>query len=99
MKALIHIADNEIVDVAVTEFEVHKSFKWIDCPDDCLPQNWVLVDGVPVVPAPITLTWLQARKIEYSKLNQFELISDDSINGTTTHKDAILAIKAAHPKP
>ena len=39
------------------------------------------------------------RKEEYNALNQFELISDDSINGTTTHKDAILAIKAAHPKP
>ena len=38
------------------------------------------------------------RKIEYDKLNQFELISDDSINGTTTHKDAILAIKAKYPK-
>jgi hypothetical protein len=35
----------------------------------------------------------------YNALNQFELISDDSINGTTTHKDAILAIKAKFPKP
>jgi len=35
----------------------------------------------------------------YNALNQFELISDDSINGTTTHKDAILAIKAEFPKP
>ena len=39
------------------------------------------------------------RKAKYNALNQFELISDDSINGTTTHKDAILAIKVAHPKP
>jgi hypothetical protein len=39
------------------------------------------------------------RKAKYDALNQFELISDDSINGTTTHKDAIVAIKAAHPKP
>lgn len=39
------------------------------------------------------------RKAEYDALNQFELISDDSINGTTTHKDAILAIKAKYPKP
>ena len=39
------------------------------------------------------------RKEEYDALNQFELISDDSINGTTTHKDAILAIKAEIPKP
>ena len=39
------------------------------------------------------------RKDKYDALNQFELISDDAINGTTTHKDAIVAIKAAHPKP
>jgi len=39
------------------------------------------------------------RKAKYDALNQFELISDDSINGTTTHKDAILAIKAKYPKP
>jgi len=38
------------------------------------------------------------RKGEYDQLNQFELISDDSINGTTTHKDAILAIKTKYPK-
>ena len=39
------------------------------------------------------------RKAEYNALNQFELIGEDSINGTTNHKDAILAIKAKHPKP
>ena len=44
------------------------------------------------------LAYARSRKEEYDKLNQFELISDDSINGTTTHKDAILAIKAKYPK-
>jgi len=39
------------------------------------------------------------RRTEYDALNQFELISDDTINGTTTHKDAIEAIKAKYPKP
>ncbi len=39
------------------------------------------------------------RRLKYDALNQFELISDDAINGTTTHKDAILAIKAEFPKP
>jgi len=39
------------------------------------------------------------RLVAYNALNQMELISDDSINGTTTHKDAILAIKAEFPKP
>ena len=44
------------------------------------------------------LAYARSRKEEYDKLNQFELISDDSINGTTTHKDAVLAIKAKFPK-
>ena len=38
------------------------------------------------------------RKIEYDALNQLELMSDDAINGTTTHKDAIVAIKTKYPK-
>ena len=38
------------------------------------------------------------RKEEYDALNQLELISDDDVNGTTTHKDAIAAIKAKWPK-
>jgi len=44
------------------------------------------------------LDYSRKRKVEYDQLNQFELISDDSINGTTTHKDAILAIKTKYPK-
>jgi len=38
------------------------------------------------------------RKAEYDKLNQFELIGEDSINGTTNHRDAIIAIKDKYPK-
>ena len=38
------------------------------------------------------------RKAEYDALNQLELMSDDDVNGTTTHKDAIAAIKAKWPK-
>ena len=45
------------------------------------------------------LAYSRSRKKEYDLLNQFELISDDSINGTTTQKDAILAIKAKYHKP
>ena len=44
------------------------------------------------------LAYARNRKTEYDKLNQFELISDDSINGTTTHKDAIIARKNKFPK-
>jgi hypothetical protein len=44
------------------------------------------------------LAYARARKAEYDVLNQFELISDDSANNTTTHVDAIAAIKLKHPK-
>ena len=40
-----------------------------------------------------------ARKIAYNQLNQFELMTDDAINGTTSHLDAIQAIKDKYPKP
>ena len=43
-------------------------------------------------------TYARNRKEEYNALNQLELISDDDVNGTTTHKDAIAAIKAKWPK-
>ena len=38
------------------------------------------------------------RRIEYNALNQFEMQFDDDANGTTTWKDAIVAIKAKWPK-
>jgi hypothetical protein len=38
------------------------------------------------------------RSDEYNMLNQFELISDDAINSTTTHADTISAIKTKWPK-
>ena len=38
------------------------------------------------------------RKAEYDALNQLELMTDDAANGTTTHADAINAIKAKYPK-
>jgi hypothetical protein len=39
------------------------------------------------------------RIAEYSKLNQFAMQFDDSVNGTTTWIDAINEIKAKYPKP
>lgn len=35
----------------------------------------------------------------YSKLNQFEMIYNDMINGTTTWLEAIKSIKEKFPKP
>ncbi len=38
------------------------------------------------------------RKEEYDALNQFEMQYDDEVNGTTTWKDAITAIRKKYPK-
>ena len=42
---------------------------------------------------------LNARKSEYSKLNQDELRYDDEVNGTTIWIDTIREIKERFPKP
>ena len=39
-----------------------------------------------------------AREKEYNALNQFEMMYNDTVNGTTTWVDAIADIKARHPK-
>jgi|TARA_B110000211_G_scaffold89736_1_gene104867 hypothetical protein len=97
MKALI--LDNKVVDVVVTEFEVHSSMTWMDCPDDCI-HGWTLIDGVLTAPAARpALTYSELRRNKYNLLNQDEMRFDDQVNGTTTWVDAINAIKAAHPKP
>jgi hypothetical protein len=44
-------------------------------------------------------SWSSLRATAYGQLNQFELITDDAINGTTAHLNAIKAIKAKYPKP
>ena len=98
MKALI--SGSKVIDVVETEFEVHSSLTWMDCPDNCLAQSWTLVDGVLTPPAAeAELTYDMARLSEYLQLNQDEMRFDDQANSTTTWVDAINAIKAAHPKP
>ena len=42
--------------------------------------------------------WNRNRKTDYVALNQLELMTDDAANSTTTHADAIAAIKTKWPK-
>jgi hypothetical protein len=44
-------------------------------------------------------SYKRARKAEYDKLNQFELMHNDLMNGTTTWPNAIYNIKRKFPKP
>ena len=47
----------------------------------------------------IATQYSRDRKEKYDQLNQDEMRYDDMINNTTTWRDSIAAIKAAHPKP
>jgi hypothetical protein len=98
---MIHLAVRNVYPEVTGVSVDNGSLKCFDIDDNKVIINQDLVDT--------EITRLQAeydsqeyahsRKKAYNALNQFELISDDSINGTTTHKDAILAIKAEFPKP
>jgi len=100
MKALIF--KNKIVDVAETEFEVHESMIWIDCPDDCKAGAWELVEGnFQVIPEPEdTRSYAELRAATYPTLqDQADMAYWDRKNGTRTLDDAIEAVKARYPKP
>ena len=90
------LAINPSASVRVEEEDLDK-ITWIgDTP--IIPRADIEAKMVELKAAYDALAYSRSRKKEYDLLNQFELISDDSINGTTTHKDAILAIKAKYPK-
>ena len=62
-------------------------------------QAWIDAGNTPTPYSAPVKTYAENREVAYNALNQFELISDDSIRGTTTHKDAIITIKVKYPKP
>ena len=99
MKALLF--NNVVTDVTEVAFEVHKSLVWMDCPIET-KVGFILVNGV-LVEAPSeerVLTWSDVRQQAYPSLNdQADMQYHDLVDGTTTWKDSIAAVKAAHPKP
>ena len=100
MRALIH--NTRIVQIVTEDFPVHKDLQFIDCPDDCTT-DWTLVDGVPTAPTPKVddgLGYARQRVGHYPKIeDQLDMIYHDQVDGTTTFKEAIQAVKDANPKP
>ena len=73
--------------------------EWLDLEQTKPTESEIDAEVIKLQAAYDAQEYARKRKAKYDALNQFELISDDSINGTTTHKDAILAIKSEYPKP
>lgn len=47
----------------------------------------------------LATAYQRKRKKEYNKLNQYDLMYQDKVNGTNKWGEAIEAIKAKYPKP
>ena len=72
-----------------------------DTNGDVVVLDMVLVDAevTRLQAAHDALEYSRLRKAKYDLLNQDEMRYDDLVNNTTTWRDGIAAIKAAHPKP
>ena len=67
MKALVF--EDIIVDMAETEFEVHESMTWMECPAGGT-YGWILKDGILVAPPEEVdpRTYAQLREAKYPKM-------------------------------
>ena len=79
------------------EGETYEGINWQDNRD--IPSKAVLdTEIIRLKAEDVAQKYARDRKIEYDALNQLEMQYDDEVNGTTTHKDAIAAIKTKYPK-
>tara|TARA_Y100000310_G_scaffold202350_1_gene202490 strand:+ start:179 stop:520 length:342 start_codon:yes stop_codon:yes gene_type:complete len=93
--AILELSPN--ARVSIGEEDVNK-ITWHDGNPNKITAAQIQTKHTELVVAWNALEYSRQREEEYGNLNQLELMSDDSINGTTTHKDAIAAIKTKWPK-
>ena len=87
-------------------FKAHPTSTWSNSTNGETYASFVWVDNAiteaefdSAVAAYDALEYSRLRKAKYDLLNQDEMRYDDMVNNTTTWRDGIAAIKAAHPKP
>lgn len=90
--------DSDGVWTEPTEAELTAALSENEYVNPIAPEIWEL-EKYESEAAYIAKEYARDRKAKYDLLNQDEMRFDDSVNSTTTWVDAILAIKAAHPKP
>jgi len=103
MKALIF--ENKVVDTSETEFEVHSSLTWMDCPNECKAGEWELVgDALQAIPEPEdTRTWVDFRRESYPPItDQLDMLWHAIDEGIDLKQSDFYtgnkAVKDAHPK-
>ena len=79
--------------------ETANSLRWNDSEQTAPTQAEIDAEIIRLQAAYDAKDYSRVRKAKYDLLNQDEMRYDDLVNNTTTWRDGIAAIKAAHPKP
>ena len=84
---------------SITGDDTYANITWIDTQQTKPTESAVTAKVNELQTAYDALDYSRLRKAKYDLLNQDEMRYDDLVNNTTTWRDGIAAIKAAHPKP
>ena len=79
--------------------DTYANITWIDTEQTKPTESAVTTKVNELQAAYNALDYSRVRKAKYDLLNQDEMRDDDLVNSTTTWRDGIAALKAAHPKP
>jgi hypothetical protein len=101
MKKAIYSRGGRISDICEVgqEFPISEPLEWIDVADDTTEQDtW---NGTQVVKhVPRVLDYAELRRNAYADIgDQLDMQYHDLLDDTTTWRDHVAAVKAAHPKP
>jgi hypothetical protein len=81
MKALIF--NDKVVDVQPTEFDVHSSMTWVDCPDDCQMGSEYRDGAIIPIPGPT-----DARRLEQLRMQRNKKLRNSD---WTQNRDVVLS--------
>ena len=85
------------------EFEIYTGsdakIKWVLSASDDVTLDWIMKDGAFVERTRHTSYTVQ-RQVAYGSIgDQLDMLYKDQVNGTTTFRDHVAAVKAANPAP
>jgi hypothetical protein len=89
----------KIVDNVVTQKQPYQEDGFVEVSDNVVCGQIKQSDGSFANPTPPELTYAEKREREYPSIpDQLDMQYHDTVNTTTTWKDAIKAIKDKYPK-
>ena len=85
------------------EFEIYEgddaTIKWVLSASDDVTLDWIMKDGA-FVERTKHISYAIQRQVAYGPIgDQLDMFYKDQINGTTTFRDHVAAVKAANPAP